>query len=137
MAILNSDADRLIRPTRGWIRAIREALGMTTTQLAARLEISQPTLHAIEKSEMLRSIKLNTLERTARGLDCQLVYALVPRKPLQEMVLERVRATTERQLKATGHSMALEAQGVDDLPNHLERETKRRVEKATSEIWND
>ena len=39
------------RPSRGWIRAIREALGMTTGQLAKRLGVHQPRVIELERGE--------------------------------------------------------------------------------------
>ena len=56
------------RPARGWVAAIRSALGMTTRQLAARLRIRQPSLLAIEKSEVAGTVSLNTLRRAAEAL---------------------------------------------------------------------
>ncbi|MBV8446883.1 MAG: mobile mystery protein A, partial [Hyphomicrobiales bacterium] len=73
-------------PPRGWIRAIRDALGMTTVQLARRLGVSQPRITELEKSELSGSISLRSLRRAAEALGCQVVYVLVPNKPL-EMVL--------------------------------------------------
>lgn len=69
------------RPPRGWIKAVREALGMTTAQLAERLGVSQPRAVAIEKAETTNSITLDSLQRAARALDCELVYALRSRNP--------------------------------------------------------
>src|SRR5215813_3110930 len=71
-------------PVRGWIKAIREALGMTTAQLANRLGIKQPSVVAIEQSEAKGTIELATMRRVAEALDCTLVYALVPNKPLEQ-----------------------------------------------------
>ncbi len=82
------NSEGLARPVRGWIRAIREALGMTTAQLGKRLGIRQASVVGLEKSEASKSITLETLERAAHALDCRLVYALVPRKPLAEVVHE-------------------------------------------------
>jgi predicted DNA-binding mobile mystery protein A len=65
----------LTRPPRGWIKAIREALGMTTAQLAERLGVSQPRVAQLEKSEAEDSITLRTLRRAAESLGCTLVYA--------------------------------------------------------------
>ena len=70
-------------PVRGWIKAVREALGMTTAQLAKRLGMKQPSVVAIEQSEAKGTIELATLRRVAEALDCTLVYALVPNKPLE------------------------------------------------------
>jgi predicted DNA-binding mobile mystery protein A len=78
-------------PVRGWIQAIRQALGMTTEQLANRLGIRQPSVVAIEQSEARGTIELATLRRAAEALDCRLVYVFVPNKPLEAMVRERAR----------------------------------------------
>src|SRR5438045_3983720 len=74
--------ERFAPPVRGWIKAVREALGMTTGQLARKLEISQPSVSAMESSELKGTIELATLRRVADALDCKLVYVLVPNKPL-------------------------------------------------------
>jgi len=99
-------------PVRGWIKAIREALGMTTAQLAKRLKIKQPSVVAIEQSEEKGTIELQTLRRVAEALDCTLVYALVPNRPLEETVRERARAFHRRRREPVEHSMRLEDQGV-------------------------
>ena len=66
-------------PPKGWIRAIRDAVGMTGGQLASRLGIRPQTVAALEKSEAAGSIQLSTLRRVAEAMDCTLVYAkMVP-----------------------------------------------------------
>ena len=133
------DTDILTRPPRGWIKAIREALGMTTYQLADRIGVSQPRTVKIEKAEKDGSITLDTLERAARALDCRLVYTLVPKKPFEEMVGDRARNVAKKRLEFTGHSMALEAQAVnkEDAKDHLEQLINRLVEKSGSELWKE
>ncbi|RLA40911.1 MAG: mobile mystery protein A [Gammaproteobacteria bacterium] len=133
------DSYAITRPPRGWIKAIREALGMTTAQLARRIGVSQPRVVAIEKAEKNASITLGSLERAARALDCQVVYALIPRKPLNDLVEERVRIVAEKRLQSTQHSMALEAQSIDksDEEEQLKRLSERLMKKAGSELWED
>src|SRR5712692_2909237 len=82
---------RYVPPVRGWIKGIRESLGMTTVQLAKRLGVKQPSVVAIEQSEVKGTIELATLRRVAEALDCTLAYALVPNKPLEQTVRERAR----------------------------------------------
>ena len=131
--------DSFARPPRGWIKAIREALGMTTAQLARRLGVSQPRAVAIEKAEASSAITFETLERAARALDCHLVYALVPRKPLEALAEERATRLARRRLATTRHSMRLEAQGVDaaDEAAQLRQLAKRLLEKSGSALWED
>lgn len=133
------NTDILARPSRGWIKAIREALGMTTAQLGRRLGVSQPRVLAIEKAEALGSIKLDSLERAAHALDCRLVYALVPRKPLVAMVEDRARQLAEKRLGAASHSMALEGQRVEaeDEREHLEQLVNKLINQPGSRLWED
>jgi predicted DNA-binding mobile mystery protein A len=105
-------AGRYAAPVRGWIKAIREALGMSTAQLAKRLGIKQPSLVELEKSEARGTIELATLRRVAEALDCTLVYALVPNKPLESTVRDRARAFARRRRGPVEHSMLLEDQKV-------------------------
>lgn len=131
--------DALVRPPRGWIKAIREALGMTTAQLGKRMGVSQPRIVDIEKSEKGGTITLDTLERAANAMDCKLVYAFVPRVSLEKIIEEKARDIAKQRLDVTGHTMALEAQGTtaEDKQDLLERMVRQIVEKAGSEIWKD
>jgi predicted DNA-binding mobile mystery protein A len=97
-------------PVRGWIKAVREALGVTTAQLAKRLGMKPPSVVAIEQSEAKGSIELATLRRVAEALDCTLVYALVPNKPLETTIRDRARAFARRRRGPVEHSMLLEDQ---------------------------
>jgi len=127
------------RPPRGWLKAVREALGLTSTQLGKRMGVSQPRILDIEKSEKAGSITLDTLERAANAMDCKLVYALVPKNPLQDLVEERAQALAKKRLNTIGHSMALEAQSVlaDDEKEQFEIMVRKIIEKAGSNLWAD
>lgn len=107
-------ADRYQPPPRGWIKAIREALGMSTAQLAKRLGVKQPSIVNIERSEEKGSIELATLRRVAEALDCHVVYALVPNRPLESTIRARARSLLLRRRRPIEHSMLLEAQAVAD-----------------------
>lgn len=137
MSLENPEA--FARPPRGWVKAIREALGMTAAQLGARLGVSQVRALALEKGEVSGSITLASLERAANALDCRLVYALVPRKPLQELVEERASKLGHRRLQATRHTMALEAQAVDAAEERaqLNRLVQELIDKAGSKLWDE
>jgi predicted DNA-binding mobile mystery protein A len=103
---------RYASPVHGWIKAIRKALGMSTAQLAKRLGIKQPSLVELEQSEAKGTIELATLRRVAEALDCTLVYALVPNKPLEAIVHDRAGTFARRRREPVEHSMLLEDQKV-------------------------
>lgn len=96
------------KPAQGWIKAIRDALGMTTTQLAKKLGVKHPRILKIEKDEL--SLSLSTLEKVADALDCKLVYALVPKTSLEEMAYNQARKKAMRIMSEVTHNMALENQ---------------------------
>ena len=103
---------RYTMPARGWIKAVREAFGMTTAQLAKRLGVKQPSVVALEQSEVKATIELATLRRAAEALNCTLVYAFVPKQPLEATIRERARLFTRLRKESVEHSMLLEDQAV-------------------------
>jgi predicted DNA-binding mobile mystery protein A len=113
------------RPSKGWLRAIRNALGMTSAQLARRLGVSQPRIVELEQSEVSGKVTLNTLQRAAEALGCRLVYVLVPEKPLAETVRERAELLAERQQSDVEHTMRLEDQAVSSKT--ARRELRERL----------
>jgi predicted DNA-binding mobile mystery protein A len=115
-------------PPGGWIRTIRESLGMSQSQLAARLKITQQALNDLERSEAEGKITLESLRRIANALGCGVVYAVVPEKPLSAVRRERARDLAKKQLSRVSRSMKLEAQGVG------EKETNRQLEELTEEL---
>lgn len=103
------------RPRLGWVRAVRDALGMSTRQLASRMGVAQPTVVQLEQSEANGTIQIATLRRAADALDCDLVYALVPRDgSLEQTVLTHARQRARALVRAVDRSMELEDQAVTD-----------------------
>lgn len=124
-------------PPRGWLRAIRDALGMTSRQFAVRLGVAQSTAVALERGEIDSSITLRRLRDAAEALDCTLVYALVPRRPLQTVIGERARMLADEQLARTHHTMRLEDQALDsrDLAAERERLVAAYLADRPSRLW--
>lgn len=104
----NGDLPR--RPPSGWIKAIREGLGLTATHLAAQLGVVTSTVTRLETSEADDTISLVTLRRAAEALGCELHYALVPRQSLAVTLENRALTLARRQMSAVSHTMVLEAQ---------------------------
>jgi predicted DNA-binding mobile mystery protein A len=127
------------RPPRGWLRAIRDALGMTTAQYGKRLGVSQPRIVELEKSEQDGSVTLKTLQRAAEVLGCRLVYVLVPERPLAEVVTERARLVAERQSKAVEQTMRLEDQAVKDTraARALREQAIEDLLKRPARLWDE
>ncbi len=128
---------RLARPGKGWVRAVRDALGMTTAQLARRVGVSQPVITGIEASEAAGTVKLETLARVAAGLNCRLVYALVPIEPLDISVEERRLMLAERRLREVEHSMRLEDQAVCNPAARKALLQELAAEIDTRTLWDE
>ena len=123
------------RPPRGWARAIRDAFGMTAGQLGARMGVTQPTVQKLERSEQEDTIQLGSLRRLAEALDCELVYAFVPREPLEQTYGTAARAVARKELAAISHSMALEDQAVDDAEEDDRLRRFIEDELDPREVW--
>jgi len=126
-----SAAKSSLRPQKGWLRAIREATGISLREMATRLK-KTPTLAAkLEKSEGEYRITLASLRDAADALGCQLVYALVPRSgSIQQLAEEGARTKAAENVRAVEHSMALENQAVGGIEDKIEEETRRILKKA-------
>lgn len=124
-------------PPGGWIRAIREALGLTHAQLGRRVGRRPQTVLDLQQREAAQTIQLNSLRELAEALDCEFVYAIVPRKPLSTMLDERARAVARETLRRTGYSMELERQGlgVREQERAFEREVDRLLAGSRRKLW--
>ena len=126
-------ARKIARPPKGWIHAMRQALGVSSGELARRLGTSRQLPLQLEKGEAEDRITLRSLRAAANALDCDLVYALVPRADsMQEWIGERARAEATKHVLEVEHSMALEDQAVGRIDAAVEAETRRRVRKRPS-----
>jgi predicted DNA-binding mobile mystery protein A len=120
----------LARPPRGWVRAIREALGMSAAVLAARLGTTAGAVTRLEQSEAADRIHLDTLRRAADALGCDLVYLLVPRRPLTATVQERAREVARVQAAAIEQTMRLEDQATGRTSELEDRLAARLLERG-------
>lgn len=103
----------MVTPPSGWIRAIRNALGMSSEQLAKRMGVTQSGVARLESSERRGVASLTTLHKAAEALDCTLVYAFIPNRTLEDTLVARARGVAAEQLGRVDHTMRLEAQDVD------------------------
>ena len=98
-------------PRGGWIRTIRESLGMTMAQLGKRLRISPQSLKGLEDRERKETISIAKLRQAAEAMDCELKIALVPRTSLDETMRRQAAAKAREQRERLVHTMRLEGQG--------------------------
>jgi predicted DNA-binding mobile mystery protein A len=110
---------------------------MSSSQLAKRLEITQSSVSEMEKNESRGSITLSTLERAANALECELVYALVPRRSLEKTVTEQIRKYATDQVRRVNHTMLLEDQAVSktQIRHQVEELVREMMTKPPRAMW--
>ena len=124
-------AKRRSPPKDGWVNAIREALGMSIRQLAERSSLSKTSVHSIETNEAAGKAQLDSLRTIAEAMECDLVYALVPRDSLQAILDRQAERKARAIVDQVSDSMELEAQGVDKV------EREAQIDALKSEVLRD
>lgn len=125
------------RPSSGWVRAIRDALGMSSAALARRLGVTDSAVRKLEDAESSDAITLATLRRIAAALDCELQYALVPKQSLDAMRTQRAMQIAREQVQPVARSMALEDQSVDPAltETQIEEIAQALLAKPGKGLW--
>jgi predicted DNA-binding mobile mystery protein A len=126
-------------PPRGWIRAIRDSLGMSTRQLAQRMGAVQSRIVALEKAEANGATTLKSLREAAEAMNCTFVYAIIPTKPLDELLRQRAAEKADAELAHLHHTMALENQAMTktDLADERARLIDELLAGSMRRMWED
>ena len=127
------------RPRKGWIKAVRESIGMTAQQLATRMKLkNHASIFAFEKREKEKTITLKAIEDAAKAMGCNLVYAIVPAgKSFDSLVEERALKIAAQMIRKVSHSMKLENQSVtqDYQSQQTQELVKELKEKLDPRLW--
>jgi predicted DNA-binding mobile mystery protein A len=111
-------------PPTGWLKAIRNAIGMSMLQLGNRLSITKQSVQDIERREKEGSVTIKALREVARALDMRLVYGFVPNEgSLEALIHRKAKELATHIVMRTNNTMRLEDQ----------ENTKQRIEKAIEE----
>ena len=127
---LNEKMDQLngmqhvIVPPIGWIKAIRNGIGMSMEQLGKKLSITKQGVMDIEKREKEGAITIKSMQEIAKAIDMQFVYGFVPKAgSLEQMIETRALEMATKIVERTSTTMKLEDQA----------NSKERIEKAIKE----
>ena len=118
-----------------WIKYMRKALNMSGKQLAKRVNISISTVYQTERKEKDGAITISNLRKMAEAMDCHLVYAMVPKKPLEDIVTLQAKKMAVSIVTETSLNMELEDQGLSK--NQREDHYQELVEelKYSKQLW--
>ncbi len=111
----------------GWIRYIRHAMRMTLGNLAKAAKISPATIQQIEKRETTGKVTIETMQKIARAMECDFVYALVPKEDLQKLLTKKAHLKAAKIIKEADLHMTLEDQKVTES-------VKARIERVAEEL---
>ena len=116
IGVLNAARAPADRPAKGWLRAVREAIGLTQGQVAAKVGVKRQSFAQFEAAEEHGSISLGSLRRAAAAMECELVYFIVPKGPVDRTFrdLAQVHDPAAMHLRATEHTMALKGSSIPD-----------------------
>jgi len=126
-------------PSTGWIRFVRQSIGMSLRQLGERMGVTPQSVSDIEQREAEGKVTLSTLRDAAEALDMRLVYALVPKQgTMQDMVRRQARRLAEDAVARTSISMSLEEQAVprEELLREVDYLVEELMRKNTRTFWN-
>ena len=126
-------------PKGGWAKTIRTALRMSSETLGKRIGITQSAVIQLEASEEADSISLASLKKLAGGLQCGLVYALVPETSLHEIMREQALRRAQTMVQSVAASMELEEQGISDEEQNRQIDTLARnlLVRSSTGFWDE
>ncbi len=126
-----------VPPRKGWIRAVRDALGMSGEQLAKRLDTNKQRVSRIEQDEKLGNITVKTLRNVAEALNCEFVYSFVPKQTLEDTVRNQARIVAKKRMDRSDQMMRLEKQelGLSEKEKLMESMITEIIEKMPRTLW--
>lgn len=127
-----SSLQQTIVPPSGWIKAVRNALGMSLEQLGGKLGVSRQAVRQIEEREREGSVTIQTLREVAQALDMKLVYGFVPNDGSLEALVEK----KARELATQIVARASQTMKLEDQENTKER-LKQAIDERTRELKNE
>jgi predicted DNA-binding mobile mystery protein A len=104
---------KTFNPNLGWIKYMRESLCLPASRLGRLLNIKQPSVVGMEENERNKKITLETLEKAANAMGCDLVYAFVPKTSMKDFISDKQKEVVQKLIQKTNHTMNLEQQGLD------------------------
>jgi predicted DNA-binding mobile mystery protein A len=127
------------KPGAGWIKTLRLALSMSAEQFADRLGLKRGRINQLENAEVHDAVTLRALKEAANALECELVYAIVPKgnATLEDIIKDRAKQIADEQVGRVAHSMSLESQTIDADTLKIQKDELSRslAEHLNKKFW--
>lgn len=131
-SLLNALSAMQVKP--GWIKYMRSVLGMTLKELAKRAGLALPTIAQAERRESEGKITIETLRKLAQAMECEFVYAFVPKDDITELLRTKAMDKAKRTILKADTHMSLEDQKVtEELQFRIEMLAEKLLEKG--KVW--
>jgi predicted DNA-binding mobile mystery protein A len=138
---------RVHRPSEGWLRTVRKALGLSAKAMAKDLQVSPSAVFRMERAEQDEKISLQGLNEAAQAMSCKVVYAIVPNQGsfeahatenVKQMVLEQQEERKHKRelalaMAAVSKSMEQGKQGTETGKQRIRRLVEAIREKIREE----
>lgn len=123
----------------GWLCTVRKALQMSGVQLAKRLGVTRGMVNKTEKNELLGSVTIKTMQNFADAMECQFVYAIVPKKNIENIIQKQAHNKALSIVKTANVHMALEDQALSDsdIQAEVKRLTLQFMRERPRDLWDD
>jgi predicted DNA-binding mobile mystery protein A len=126
-------------PPEGWLRTVRNALGMSAAQLAAKIGVTRARIAHAEHAELSGSITLKSMQAIAEAMGCRFVYAVVPQGSVEDVIAVQARKKATALVGTASQHMALEDQALPDdkIAQEVERLTREIARDMPRDLWSD
>ena len=127
-------------PPEGWLRTVRNALGMSGAELAKKMGVTRARVTQAEHAELTGGITLKSMQATAEAMGCRFVYAIVPSSEhIEDIITAQARKKAMAIVGTASTHMALENQQLPDdkIAREVERLTREIAREMPPDFWRD
>jgi len=118
-------------PSEGWLTVLRKALGMSGTEVAARMQVSRNAVYQAERNEREGAITITQMRKLAGAMGCEFVYAIVPNGSVDDVMRKQARRKAEARIRRASAHMALEMQSLPPA------QQQKRIEELAEQLLRD
>jgi predicted DNA-binding mobile mystery protein A len=125
-------------PPEGWLRTVRNALGMSGAELAKKMGVTRARVAQAEHAELTGGITLKSMQATAQAMGCRFVYAIIPSSGhIEDIITAQARKKAMAIVGTASQHMALENQKLPDgkIAQEVERLTREIAQEMPPDLW--
>lgn len=127
----------IYHPQMGWLALIRNALGMSAAQVAARMEVSRNAIYQAERNELKGAITIAQMQKIAEAMGAEFVYAVVPKDSVEDLIHTQAQRKAKALIRRASSHMALEDQSLSkkQIEKRIELLTDELIQEMPSDFW--